>query len=82
MTTVSVCVGSSCHLKGSYNIINLLKEAVEKNQLDEKVEVKAAFCLGKCQNGVSMKVDDEIVTGVNTENFSEIFEKYILSKVK
>ena len=82
MTTVSVCAGSSCHLKGSYNIINLLKEAVEKNQLDEKVEVKAAFCLGKCQNGVSMKVDDEIVTGVNTENFSEIFEKYILSKVK
>lgn len=82
MTIVSVCVGSSCHLKGSYNIINLLKEAVEKNQLDEKVEVKAAFCLGKCQNGVSMKVDDEIVTGVNTENFSEIFEKYILSKVK
>ena len=82
MTTVSVGVGSSCHLKGSYNIINLLKEAVEKNQLDEKVEVKAAFCLGKCQNGVSMKVDDEIVTGVNTENFSEIFEKYILSKVK
>lgn len=82
MTTVSVCVGSSCHLKGSYNIINLLKEALEKNQLDEKVEVKAAFCLGKCQNGVSMKVDDEIVTGVNTENFSEIFEKYILSKVK
>ena len=82
MTTVSVCVGSSCHLKGSYNIINLLKDAVSKNGLEEKVEVKAAFCLGKCQNGVSMKVDDEIVTGVNTENFAEVFEKYILCKVR
>lgn len=80
MTTVSVCVGSSCHLKGSYNIINLLNEAVEKNGLKDKVEVKAAFCLGKCQDGVSIKVDDEIVTGVNPDNFSTIFEKYILSR--
>ena len=80
MTTVSVCVGSSCHLKGSYNIINLLNEAVEKNGLKDKVEVKAAFCLGKCQDGVSIKVDDEIVTGVNPDNFSAIFEKYILSR--
>lgn len=79
MTTVSVCVGSSCHLKGSYKIINLLNEAVEKNGLKDKVEVKAAFCLGRCRDGVSIKVDDEIITGVNPENFSDVFEKYILS---
>lgn len=78
---VSVCVGSSCHLKGSYNIIQLMKTALSKHQLEEKVNLAAAFCLGKCTGGVSIKVDDEVITGVSKENFDEIFEKYILSKV-
>ena len=78
---VSVCVGSSCHLKGSYDIIQLMKTALAKHQLEEKVNLAAAFCLGKCTGGGSIKVDDEVITGVSKENFDEIFEKYILSKV-
>ena len=46
--TVNVCVGSSCHLKGSYKIISLLTEAVKAHGLGDKVELGAAFCLGKC----------------------------------
>lgn len=79
--TIYICVGSSCHLKGSYNIINLMKEALEKNGLTDKVELKAAFCLGKCTSGVTMKVDDEMVTGVSVDNFDEIFKKHILEKI-
>lgn len=79
--TIYICVGSSCHLKGSYNIINLMKEALEKNGLTNKVELKAAFCLGKCTSGVTIKVDDEIVTGVSVDNFDEIFKKHILEKI-
>lgn len=76
--TVLVCVGSSCHLKGSYNIMERMKENIEKHGLTEKVVLKAAFCLGKCTNGVTIKVDDEIVCGVSVDNFDEIFNKYIL----
>lgn len=76
---IKVCVGSSCHLRGSYDIINLLKEAIATNGLDEKVELKAAFCLGKCTNGVTVQVDDEIVTGVSKENFNDMFQKYVLN---
>lgn len=77
---ICVCVGSSCHIKGSYNIINLMKEHIEKNGLSDKVTLKAAFCLGKCTNGVTIKVDDEIICGVSTDNFLEIFTKYVLKK--
>lgn len=80
--TVYICVGSSCHLKGSYNIISLMEKAVKENKLEDKVVLKAAFCLGRCTSGVTIKVDDEIVTGVSEENFDEIFEKYILNKNK
>ena len=58
---IYVCVGSSCHIKGSYPIIELLKENIAKHHLENKVNLKASFCLGKCTNGVSIKVDDEII---------------------
>lgn len=77
---VYVCVGSSCHLKGSYKIIELMKENIEKNGLEEKVTLSAAFCLGKCTTGVTIKVDEEIVCGVSPENFDGIFKEHILDK--
>ena len=70
---IYVCVGSSCHLKGSYQIIELMKKALEDNGLTDQVNLSAAFCLGKCTHGVTIKVDDEIVTGVSPETFPEIF---------
>lgn len=78
---VYVCVGSSCHLKGSYKIIELMKENIEKNGLEEKVNLSAAFCLGKCTTGVTIKVDEEIICGVSPENFDGIFKEHILDKV-
>lgn len=79
---ILVCVGSSCHLKGSYDIIELMKKAISNNHLEEKVTLKATFCLGKCGiAGVSIKVDDEIITGVTKSNFNEVFKKQILAKL-
>ena len=80
--TILVCVGSSCHLKGSYDIIELMKDAIKKNNIEDKVTLKATFCLGKCGvAGVSIKVDDEIITGVTKENFDEKFAKHVLAKL-
>ena len=76
---ICVCVGSSCHLKGSYDIINLMKAALEKYGLTDTVDLSAAFCLGKCTHGVSIKVDDEIVTGLNRDNFDDIFAGSVLA---
>lgn len=82
MTVVSVCVGSSCHLKGSYTVMQLFKKAIEDNNLEEKVELKAAFCMGQCQNGVCVTINDDVVLGVTADNFDEIFKEHILSKQK
>lgn len=77
---IYICIGSSCHLRGSYKIINLMKENLEKNKLSEKVNLSAAFCLGKCTDGVTIKVDDEIICGVSETNFADVFSKYILEE--
>lgn len=79
---ISVCVGSSCHLKGSYDVIELFKTAIANNSLEEKITLKATFCLGKCGvAGVTVKVDNEIITGVTTENFDEVFKSNVLAKL-
>jgi NADH:ubiquinone oxidoreductase subunit E len=78
---IYICVGSSCHIKGSYNIIQLMKEAIETYHLEEKVNLSAAFCLGRCTDGVTVKIDDEIICGVSAERFPDFFEQYVLSKM-
>ena len=75
---ISICVGSSCHLRGSYKIIELMKERLEQHDLNAKVNLGAAFCLGKCTDGVTIRFDDEIVSGVSTDNFEQIFAEHVL----
>ena len=75
---ICVCVGSSCHLKGSYDVIQMMKETLEKNNLTDKVNLSAAFCLGKCTHGVSVKIDDEIITGWNKDSFDSLFQEKVL----
>ena len=78
---IYICDGSSCHLKGSYDIIRLMKEAIEEHHLEEKVNLSAAFCLGHCTNGVSVKIDDNIICEVSKNNFHEFFHNQVLTKV-
>ena len=78
---IQVCVGSSCHLKGSPEIVELLQKAVEEYHLDDEVTLAGSFCIGKCNRfGVTVQVDDEIHVGITKENFKEFFIEHILSK--
>ncbi len=81
MIRVSICVGSSCHLKGSYQIIKMFEELIHTHNLEDKVELKASFCLGRCTNGVSVNVEDIPLEGVTTINAKDMFEEHILKKV-
>lgn len=77
---VTVCIGSSCHIKGSRNIVEALQELIEKNNLADKIELGGTFCLGKCQQGVCVTVDDEFHS-VTPETVNEFFKNEIASKL-
>ena len=80
---VQVCVGSSCHLKGAPEIVDLLRKNLAADGLEEDVILMGAFCIGKCnREGVTVQVDDEIFTGISPENYSEFFSTNILAKVR
>lgn len=78
---LSVCVGSSCHLKGSYDVIEAFKALIEKHNVQDKIELRACFCLGHCAEGVSVKADNAYILGVNGANAEEKFVKEILPLV-
>jgi len=79
---IQVCVGSSCHLKGSPEIVELLQESIEKENIGDSVTLVGSFCIGKCNRvGVTIQVDDEIHTGITRENFKEFFKEQVLKKL-
>ena len=80
---VQICVGSSCHLKGSQAIVEMLQQAISDNHLDNDVTLAGSFCTGKCNRyGVTITVDDEIYTGITRENFIEFFQEKILKPIQ
>ena len=79
---IKVCIGSSCHLRGSYDVIEKLKKAVADNALEGKVNLGASFCLGKCGTGVTVTCDGEFWDGVTPETVDAIFAEKVLAKIK
>ena len=83
MLIVQICVGSSCHLKGSQEIVELLQNAVEEFHLEDEVVLTGSFCIGKCSfNGVTVQIDDDVHVGVSPEGFNEFWEKTVLKKLE
>ena len=78
---ITICIGSSCHLKGSRQIVEGLQALVKQNGLEDKVEMAGRFCKGDCQNGVCLTVDDQKFS-LKPEDVQTFFEKEILPKVQ
>jgi len=78
---VTVCIGSSCHIKGSRQVVEQLQYLINENNIGDKVELAGTFCMGECQQGVCVTVNEEFHS-VTPDSVKEFFEKNILSKVK
>lgn len=80
---IQICVGSSCHLKGSPEIVELLTAAIKEHNLENEITLTGSFCIGKCnRTGVTIQVDDTIHTGVTRESFKEFFNDNVLAIIQ
>ncbi len=80
MLKITVCIGSSCHIKGSRQVVEQLQYLIAKNDLGEKVDLGGTFCMGKCQQGVCVTVNDGFHS-VTPESVEEFFAQEVLAKV-
>lgn len=78
---ITVCIGSSCHLKGSRQVVERLKTLVDENALSEKVELGGTFCMGNCLEGVCVTIDEKIYS-VSPNTVDEFFNNFVLSEIK
>lgn len=80
---IQICVGSSCHLKGSSEIIELVKAAVKEHGLEDEITLAGSFCIGRCNRvGVTVQVDDDVYTGITKEGFKDFFRESVLNKLE
>lgn len=77
---ITVCIGSSCHIKGSRQVVGQLQKLIADNNLGDKVDLGGTFCMGNCQKGVCVTVDNEFFS-VTPDTVDEFFQKNVKEKV-
>lgn len=77
---ITVCIGSSCHIKGSRQVVEQLQSLIAENALEDKIELGGTFCMGKCQQGVCVTVNDTFFS-VTPETVKDFFEAEVLAKL-
>jgi len=82
MITVTVCVGSSCHIKGARDLISSFNDFLAKEGLKDLVELKGSFCMERCGEGINWRINDEILTSPNVQKGTEMFRKKVLELIK
>jgi NADH-quinone oxidoreductase subunit G len=78
MFTISVCLGSACHLKGANGVLEAFLALIEKHQANAIVQMSGNFCQGLCTEGVVVQINDRILTRVTKDQVHDLFVKYIL----
>ena len=78
---ITVCIGSSCHIKGSRQVVEQLQDLIRQHELGDKVELAGTFCLGKCQQGVCVTVGEDFYS-VSPETVDAFFAENVLKIVK
>lgn len=79
MLFIQICVGSSCHLKGSPDIVELLQNKIAECHLENNIVLSGSFCTGKCNRiGVTVTVGEEVHTGITKDNFSDFWQNVVL----
>lgn len=74
MQVIEICVGSSCFVKGSNELVLILKKYLEENNLEDKILLKGAFCMGQCAKGLGVRVNGKLLEGVTLSNALEKIE--------
>ena len=77
---ITVCIGSSCHLKGSRQIVEGLQQRINEHELDNQITLTGAFCMGHCAEGVNVTIDGERFS-VHPETLDRFFSSEVLSRL-
>lgn len=79
--TIEICVGSTCHVYGSYEILTYLRNRLKEEKLQDRIHFRSAFCMGNCPGAVCLRVDGERFDGICADNVEDFFKTQIMSRL-
>jgi hypothetical protein len=79
---ITVCVGSSCHVRGSHEILQRYSDIIAEHRLKDQVSLRGSFCMERCAEGVNMDIDGEPLSAHNLKDAERIFQDKVLSKLR
>ena len=80
---LQICVGSSCHLKGSEKLVELFQKEISERKLDNDITLAGNFCTGQCNRvGVTVTVNDDVFTGITPESFGSFFNETVIKALE
>ena len=77
---ITICIGSSCHLKGAREVVEGIQQQVAERKLEDRISLTGAFCMGNCVRGVSVKIDEEPFS-VKPDTVQTFFENEVMSRL-
>jgi len=76
---IYICIGSACHLKGSYEVIARFEKLIDKHP-DKNIVLKSSFCLDNCSEGVSIKIEGTVYS-VSIDSVEVFFKEKVLEVI-
>lgn len=77
MIEITVCVGSACHTKGSYDVVKRFKEVIKEKDLSKQIQLKGSFCLGKCAQATTIKIGEDYYTSIESKDVDQLIDKIL-----
>lgn len=77
MIKIKVCIGSACHVKGSRQVVEGLQYQIAEQGLADKINLGGVFCMGRCQEGVCVTVNEKFYS-VNPDETEKFFKAEVL----
>lgn len=72
---IRICLGSSCFSRGNRELVQVVRDFLKKNHLDDKVILRGARCMDKCSEGPWITINGKTFAQTSTTDIEKILEK-------
>ncbi|MDO4272285.1 MAG: (2Fe-2S) ferredoxin domain-containing protein [Eubacteriales bacterium] len=79
---IEICIGSSCHLRGSHEVIEKMTLLLKQYKVNAEIELCGSFCMDACSKGVSVRVDGEKVYHLKPDETEAFFQEEVLRRIQ
>lgn len=72
---IELCLGSSCFSRGNKELVQVIREYLRKNHLDDKVVFRGARCLNRCSEGPFVIINGNTYEKAGVNDIESILDR-------